>query len=521
MIRNSIYKILSLLLIIGLNWTAISAIGNTFAYFSDTETASSNTCSAGTLDFSLSSPTDFFPPTPDASNQLIRDISVVNQGSLGFKYQIRTDGLSGNFCNNLQLTGNLDNGGVECPTTSLASFNCGPFEISDSTDHWQFTASLPEGFSPGFIPKSCEFKLVFEAWQTNLAPSSGFSDVEEIENKVTKCISDLLPRLDIVINEFLPNPVGPDDALAPNGEWVELYNKGSATIALTNWYFMDLDGKLLPIPASSIAPKGFLAVYLNGAFSPGWLDNTGDGLALLAPQDVLPSPFCFGGYCLVDVHFYLGDKVIEGKSFARIPDGSNVWYDPMPTPGQQNQLSEEEIEAGLQPDIIELNQEQLFQRFIDQLSEEPISDETPNEEVAPTETTASEEMTVKEETAVKEEPITEEALMTEEELVIEEEFVAEEGLDNEEYPAEEEDVEGTIDDNEGNKEPAEEGVEEDTEGGDIQEASLDQEPSPAVLPSDDTITQSGDNGNGADDGSTPDLGGSSGDNGDVGDSASE
>jgi len=403
MIHKSIIKIASILLIIGLNWTGLSAVGRTLAYFNDIENSDSNSYQTGTLDFSLFSPSDFFPSTPGESNQLIRNISVVKEGSLNFKYQFYVNGFSGDLCSDLQLSANLNGEGIECPTTTLVGFSCGLFEISDDSDNWQFTASYT---GDDFWPKSCEFKLVFEAWQTNLAPSSGFSDIEEIENKITKHISDLLPTSDIVINEFLPDPIGPDNAPAPNGEWVELYNKGSATITLTNWYLMDLDGKLLPIPTFNIAPEGFLVVYLNGAFSPEWLDNTGDGIALLAPQGVLPSPFCFGGYCLVDVHFFTGAQVIEGKSFARIPDGSKVWYDPMPTPGAENQLSEEEIMACLQPEVIELDQEQLFQMFIEQLSEEPISDKGLGE-TAEKEATAEENQIVEDEEENSEENLEE------------------------------------------------------------------------------------------------------------------
>ncbi len=36
----------------------------------------------------------------------------------------------------------------------------------------------------------------------------------------------------IVINEFLPNPIGKDNDLMPGGEWVELYNKGIKEILM-------------------------------------------------------------------------------------------------------------------------------------------------------------------------------------------------------------------------------------------------------------------------------------------------
>jgi len=421
--KKSILRIAALLLVIGLNWTGLLAIGRTLAYFSDTENSLGNVYQAGTLDFSLFSSGDFFPSTPGEPNQLIRDISVIKEGSLGFQYQIKVEGVSGELCPNLRLTANLNDGDekIECPTNSLAGFSCGPFETFDTSDDWRFTAFLPEGFSAEFFPESCEFKLIFEAWQTDLAPYLGFSDIEEIENKITKHYSEVLSRPDIVINEFLPDPIGNDSGLTPNGEWVELYNRGNSTTTLTGWYLSDLNNNQLFIPTFDITPKGFLVVYLNGAFSLEWLNNDGDMVFLWAPKsaNVKPSP-CFNGYCLADVHFFTGSQVVEGKSFARIPDGSNIWYDPDPTPGAENQLSEEEIIEGLQPEVIELDQEELFQQFMSQFFEEPIFDDLadePNGGGGITTTSAEEETIIQSEEEGGEEEREEEGEETSEAII--------------------------------------------------------------------------------------------------------
>jgi len=363
-------KLISILLIIGLNGTGLSAIGQTLASFSDEEISLGNIFGASSLDFQLDSSQDFFPPTPGEPNKLIREIKIINQGSLNFKYHIRIGNYSGALCENLKLSANLNGGEIECATSNLTGFYCGPFEISNDIENWQFTASLSEG---GFFSQACTFNLVFEAWQSNFSAfSGGFFDQEEIENEITKHYSEVVPELSIVINEFLPNPVGPDDAEKPEGEWVELYNKGRFSVPLRGWFLSDLQGNLLQIPNSTIPPKGFLVVYLDGKYSPGWLNNRGkDGVSLWAPKNPhIPPKRCFGGYCIIDAHFYRGE-VPEGKSFARIPDGSENWFDPLPTPGSANQLSPEE-EASLQPEVIELSQEQLFQMFIEQLSDEPI-----------------------------------------------------------------------------------------------------------------------------------------------------
>lgn len=150
----------------------------------------------------------------------------------------------------------------------------------------------------------------------------------------------------VVLNEFLPNPIGDDNALMTGGEWVEIYNKSDTeTFNLTGWYLTDADGdghKLYMTlintitfdPATSglnIGPHEFFVIYRNN--DPTFdLDNSfwGDEVDLYSSTDLL-----------VDQHFYsvaFGDEVLENKSFARFPDGTNNWFDPIPSPGRPNVL---------------------------------------------------------------------------------------------------------------------------------------------------------------------------------------
>ena len=96
MIKKSCIKISCLLLIIGLNWAGLSAIGETIAYFSDTENADTNSLKTGTLDFSLRSGQGNFGPSIKAGNMMpgdsvTRDIYIKKQGSLPFKYQAHSE----------------------------------------------------------------------------------------------------------------------------------------------------------------------------------------------------------------------------------------------------------------------------------------------------------------------------------------------------------------------------------------------------------------------------------------------
>jgi len=484
--KKSLIKIVSLLIIVGLNWTGLSAIIETFAYFSDIETANTNIYQTGTLDFSLRSGQNNFVPSVKAENMkpgdsVTRDIYIKKEGTLPFKYTAHSEPISGfcdeeyyktlelkvwyNYYTDTSIPPNYNEHRIMTPKYNglLKDFDLRAMDPNDPDlqipnshpyfnnlfygldEHWfYFQIILPSGVPDTFEGKTCQFKFIFNGWQDNLPDSSqGFTDTEEITNTIASIdwtppvisnIQYLIATLgepnelkvfitwqtdensdsfvdyglddsygttvgqndsvtshsveisglttdttyhfrvrskdaynneavsgdyifeidgsrwglgwsDIVINEFLPNPIGNDNAPMPDGEWVELYNKGDVDKDISGWFLSDIHffSQRLYIDTSNthtgntmVPTKGFLVVYLNGAYS-DWLDNDTDIVELWKPKRY--------GYRLVDLHSYnkwLGDVVLENKSFARIPDGSNIWYDPIPTPGMPNQLSEEE-----------------------------------------------------------------------------------------------------------------------------------------------------------------------------------
>ncbi|MFA6105579.1 MAG: lamin tail domain-containing protein [Patescibacteria group bacterium] len=142
----------------------------------------------------------------------------------------------------------------------------------------------------------------------------------------------------VVLNEFLPNPIGADNANKPGGEWIELYNLSTSSVDVNGWALYDESDlhKLLITPAITntgltvIPGGGFLVVYRNGSSSFA-LDNVGgDSVRLFDGQ-------ISNGANLIDSFVYSEDAP-AGKSFARIPDGSSNWVDPTPTPGEENSL---------------------------------------------------------------------------------------------------------------------------------------------------------------------------------------
>lgn len=145
---------------------------------------------------------------------------------------------------------------------------------------------------------------------------------------------------EVVINEFLPNPPGSDDADKPDGEWIELYNKG-AKVDVNGWVLYDANDKHELIISSGntnagstvIGHEEFLVVYRDGDSDFALNNSSGDSIRLYDGE-------ISDGATLIDSYVYTIDAD-ENKSFARITDGSDNWVDPIPTPGKPNVLEDE------------------------------------------------------------------------------------------------------------------------------------------------------------------------------------
>ena len=61
----------------------------------------------------------------------------------------------------------------------------------------------------------------------------------------------------VCLNEALPNPTGYDNDTWPNGEWMEIYNTGSAPVDVLNWKLVNKASKTLDFDSESIV--GFQA----------------------------------------------------------------------------------------------------------------------------------------------------------------------------------------------------------------------------------------------------------------------
>jgi len=118
---------------------------------------------------------------------------------------------------------------------------------------------------------------------------STLNDTESIDSTTAR---SLACSGDICLNEALPNPNGADDATWPGGEWMEIYNSGTSTVDVLDWYLNNKASKKLYFNSASIVgydaansssweiePDEYMVVARNG-LSNFYLANTDDMVSL-------------------------------------------------------------------------------------------------------------------------------------------------------------------------------------------------------------------------------------------------
>jgi len=135
------------------------------------------------------------------------------------------------------------------------------------------------------------------------------------------------------LNEFFPNPTGPDAA----GEFVELYNNGGASVSLDG-YVLATDKKKFSLSGRTISAGGYLV--LKTSETKLTLKNMNGVLSLYDPDGAL-----------VDHATFMGTAP-EGKSFSRVDyDAANTVHFAFvdPTPGAANKTIDNQIAAQTYP----------------------------------------------------------------------------------------------------------------------------------------------------------------------------
>jgi uncharacterized protein YdeI (BOF family) len=202
------------------------------------------------------------------------------------------------------------------------------FDASDSSDpdndeisfFWDFgDEKNGQGINPIHSYNTAgEFKVILTVSDGGLSSTDSLI-VKVIETSYSQ---------DIIINEILPNPEGSDTAAAPNGEWIELYNRSSQKINLAGWKLDDLiSSGSKPYAIDSkifIEPNEYLVFYYGQTKI--CLNNNGDEVNLINPQGKIISACSYQ------------EKSDEQTSLARGKDGQWYWS-VEPTPNKENLIT--------------------------------------------------------------------------------------------------------------------------------------------------------------------------------------
>lgn len=161
-----------------------------------------------------------------------------------------------------------------------------------------------------------------EQKNTSTTSKNEQSDTEELSKEISQESPQFIKTTDLIINEFVPNPQGADADL----EWIEIFNRGSESYNLSNWYLDDREGASAPfqLPAGTmIAPGGYL-VYPAPTTRIA-LTNSGDTVRLLYPDGTIAYEVKYTkkakegyAYALINTQWHWTSVLTPGS--ANIPD---------------------------------------------------------------------------------------------------------------------------------------------------------------------------------------------------------
>lgn len=315
-------------------------INQTSAYFSDEATISGNTFTAGTLSIDLNNTENYSSPLMYPTDTTSTSMDISNTGSLDSQYivKITLSGSDTSVCDYVNMT---------ATSTSPTGTYTGPIGgfVSTATPTasatWNYNFTISPTAPASVWGKTCFFKWTYTTWQTNLPnASTGFTSIEE------KLGSIRIGKA-VVLNEVLADPN--TTSLAPaNKEFIELYNNSNASFDLAGWQVSEISGTTEQKYTITLATTGsYRAVpYKGSTIIPAYKWITlllSDGTALNDTGDTVRL-YDFSGSVNLDEFSYpmAGQNIKpEGYSYARIPDGVGAWVDPIPTPGEANELADE------------------------------------------------------------------------------------------------------------------------------------------------------------------------------------
>lgn len=123
----------------------------------------------------------------------------------------------------------------------------------------------------------------------------------------------------VIFSEILPSPKGPDET----EEWIEIFNKNDLEVSLSGWKIKDTAGgiKTYVFPENSkINARGYFV--LKRTDSKITLNNDGDGLELIKPNNIVADKITFGK-SPVGASFNLTDSDWQWSSVLT-PESQNI-----------------------------------------------------------------------------------------------------------------------------------------------------------------------------------------------------
>ncbi len=332
-IQEAIRRIVAVFLVVGMNAAGLSAVGETFGYYNDTERSDGNLFAAHMLDFRLE-PTSWTPPESEADlfygNTGFRDIEIIDEGtSTDFYYVAHADNMAGDvdYCDDLNIKAEYDS--TTYYNGALTAFSSAP--DADTLGTWHYTLTSPVNHQN----KICSFDIVYDGWQKELPGYmlGGYYDTEKVENT----ISSWGLRINKVYYDVAPS-LGSE----PANEWIEIFNQTDVPLEFAEWELCDNTScDVMPtstpaIPAGGYAvisatsttwdywniPDEVVKIEIDDNAIGGGLANDGDHLLLKRPDGVVIDAVGWGDDTAV--WDPAAPLVQEGGMLARNPSGTDT-----------------------------------------------------------------------------------------------------------------------------------------------------------------------------------------------------
>ncbi|MBC8464870.1 MAG: lamin tail domain-containing protein [Parcubacteria group bacterium] len=333
-IQHVLRRAVVAMLMVGMNAAGLSAVGETFGYYNDTESSEGNVFAAHMLDFRLEA-TDWTPEESQADlfygNTGYRDIEILDEAtSTDFLYIARANNFSGDtdYCADLNIKAEYDS--AEYYHGALTSFaSTTPSE--DALGTWHYTLHSPVNHQN----KICSFDIVYDGWQEEMPGymQGGYYDTEKVENT----ISSWGLRINKVYYD-VADSLGDE----PEHEWVEIFNQTNIPLDISEWKLCDnYSCDTMPTSTPAIPAGGYGVISATSTTWDYWnipdevvkieiddnsigngLANSGDHLLLKRPDGVVIDAVGWGNDTAVWDPAAL--DVQDGGMLARVPSGHDT-----------------------------------------------------------------------------------------------------------------------------------------------------------------------------------------------------